>query len=312
MKINSSGISYFILITLFIFTLSPVGKSPINIDFKGIESNSDGTINVRNYGAKGDGIADDTEGIQNAIDHACSTASGIVYIPDGIYMINPDISIQLKSNIKLHLSENATLQAKPTSNGTYNVIKISRVTNIEIIGGNIVGERYEHLGFRGEWGMGIGIYDSSNITITNISISNCWGDGIYIGSNLNDGYNTNIDIERFNFENNRRNGIAIISGKNITIKNGVCSNTNGTAPQTGLDLEPDNATHLLQNILIENLKTVNNEGYGLSLGLGNDTNEVPISNVSIIIKNCTDTGSVKGTLNNIKYYIGQGYNISVR
>src|SRR5687768_6723672 len=41
-------------------------------------------INVRDYGAKGDGIADDTVAVQAAIDAA---GSGLVVFPSGVFMI---------------------------------------------------------------------------------------------------------------------------------------------------------------------------------------------------------------------------------
>lgn len=44
-------------------------------------------VNVRNFGAKGDGVTDDTEAIQNAIDSA-AVNGGVVYLPTGIYLVS--------------------------------------------------------------------------------------------------------------------------------------------------------------------------------------------------------------------------------
>lgn len=62
------------------------------------------TLNVRKFGAKGDGITDDTMFIQAAI-NACPI-NGRVYIPNGVYSVAP---LFLKSNITIELSENAHL-----------------------------------------------------------------------------------------------------------------------------------------------------------------------------------------------------------
>jgi len=44
--------------------------------------------NVRNFGAKGDSLSDDTRAIQAAINKAVSNGGGIVYFPAGIYLIS--------------------------------------------------------------------------------------------------------------------------------------------------------------------------------------------------------------------------------
>lgn len=56
-------------------------------------------INVKQYGALGNGVADDTAGIQAAI-NACNTAGGgIVYVPVGVYPLSA--TIEMKSNVFL-------------------------------------------------------------------------------------------------------------------------------------------------------------------------------------------------------------------
>lgn len=61
-------------------------------------------LNVRDFGAKGDGIADDTCAIQNAI-HVCPR-DGRVRVPAGIYVVGP---LVLKSHMTLELCEGARL-----------------------------------------------------------------------------------------------------------------------------------------------------------------------------------------------------------
>ena len=46
-----------------------------------------GYINVKDFGAKGDGVADDREAIQNALDFAVSQGGGDVIFPHGTYII---------------------------------------------------------------------------------------------------------------------------------------------------------------------------------------------------------------------------------
>ena len=54
---------------------------------------------VRTFGAKGDGVADDTEAIQRAIDHTATTTQGIVFFPPGGYKITD--RLRLARNVDL-------------------------------------------------------------------------------------------------------------------------------------------------------------------------------------------------------------------
>ena len=65
-------------------------------------------IDVRSFGAVGDGVTDDTAAIQSAI-HACPE-NGRVRVPKGTYFVRP---LVLKSNMTLHLQEGAVLLADP-------------------------------------------------------------------------------------------------------------------------------------------------------------------------------------------------------
>ena len=67
--------------------------------------------NVVDYGAVGNGIADDAAAIQRAIDQCSADGGGRVYFPVGrTFLAGP---VELKSNIELYLDVNATLKANP-------------------------------------------------------------------------------------------------------------------------------------------------------------------------------------------------------
>ncbi|RJX25406.1 MAG: glycoside hydrolase family 28 protein [Acholeplasma sp.] len=61
-------------------------------------------LNVKDFGARGDGITDDTEAIQRAI-YRCP-AKGLVHIPEGQYLVRP---LFLKSHQTIELVKYATL-----------------------------------------------------------------------------------------------------------------------------------------------------------------------------------------------------------
>lgn len=63
-------------------------------------------LSVRDFGAKGDGVTDDTRAVQAAI--MCCPKDGRVVIPEGVYKIYP---IFLKSNITIEIKKDAVLSA---------------------------------------------------------------------------------------------------------------------------------------------------------------------------------------------------------
>ena len=68
---------------------APVSKDLLRRHLKGP------VANVQGYGARGDGIADDTPAIQAAIDAVIADGGGVVYLPAGTYKIAPQVSISV-------------------------------------------------------------------------------------------------------------------------------------------------------------------------------------------------------------------------
>lgn len=67
---------------------------------------------VKQMGAKGDGVTADTRAINHAIEAAAAAGGGTVYFPAGDYLSG---SIRLKSNVCLYLEQGATLIASSDS-----------------------------------------------------------------------------------------------------------------------------------------------------------------------------------------------------
>ena len=202
------------------------------------------------------GKQDYTDNIQSVLDKYKN-----VIFPNFPLLINSK-GLVLTSNSNIIFEKGSRLVMKPNSLQNYEILKLQEVQNVSLFSPNIIGDRYKHIGTLGEWGFGISIKGSQNINIYKAVIKNCWGDGIYLGS-YDKLVNTAILIQDCFLDNNRRNGISIISGINVEINNCLLSNTNGTLPMSGIDIEPNNNSEFLENIKISNTVTFNNAQNGI-------------------------------------------------
>lgn len=71
---------------------------------------ADAWFDVRDFGAKGDGVTKDTAAVQRAINACVAAGGGRVVVTNGTFLIAP---IKLGSGVELHLSEGATLLGSP-------------------------------------------------------------------------------------------------------------------------------------------------------------------------------------------------------
>lgn len=244
------------------------------------------TLDAKETGATGDGATDDTSAIQKAIDSIFLKGGGEVAISDGIYMIDARRGIYLKDRVVLKMTEGAILKAIPNDKEGFSILKIHRASNVKVIGGILMGERYEHLGKSGEWGMGLHISESNNVIIKNLTSSNNWGDGFYINGN-----SSNITFCSVVADRNRRQGMSITSGKNIKVMNSTFKNTKGTRPEAGLDIEP-NRGDTVYNVQISNSDFSNNAGHGILSYVAPDSEMTSASQA--IIGNNTITKNGRG------------------
>lgn len=219
------------------------------------------TRNVRNYGAYGDGLHDDTAAIQAAINSLPSTG-GTVYIPAGTYLVDTTRRINLRSLMLLSLASGAVLKAKTSSVRRAYILNLSNVRDVEIAGGQLVGERDTHRyvsGTTDEWNHGLAINGSARVTVRDIRISKCTGDGVCIGGASSDVVIANIVATRC-----RRQGLSITQSTNVRVYDSEFSYTQGTKPECGIDVEPD-VPYSTSNVLIQNCWIHNNKANGVQI-----------------------------------------------
>lgn len=201
--------------------------------------------------------------------------------------------ISIPNNSRIYFQPKTIMEMIPNNKGTYAVIKIYNGNNVKLYNPQLRGDRQSHTGNSGEWGMGIDIRSSQNISIVNPKITNMWGDGIYLGLINTSNINKNIIISGGIIDYSRRNGISLTSGFGITIEDIIISNTSGTPPMAGIDVEPNKDSKTITNIKINNVKTVNNSNEGILLYLSN-LRYTADGQSNITISGHTDLGSKIG------------------
>jgi|GEM_PF-4966241 len=144
---------------------------------------------------------------------------------------------------------------------------------------------------KAEWRSGINLRNCENVVIRNLTVTETGGDGLYLGADSN-GYNKNVLVENCQFVNNYRQGISVISAEDLTIRNCKLNNTAGTAPQAGIDFEPNNEGQRLVDCVLENCELIGNKGAGLDIyAIHLRGTSKPIS---ITLDNCRISGNAVG------------------
>ena len=107
--------------------------------------------NVKGYGAKGNGVNDDTTAVQAAIDAASVAGGGIVYVPSGTYLVSVagmldgrNYGLMLKGNVTLMGAGSGLTTIKAANNSNMDVIINDRTiatSNIKLIGFKVDGNQ---------------------------------------------------------------------------------------------------------------------------------------------------------------------------
>lgn len=223
-----------------------------------------------------------------------------VLLPNKVILIE-ERGINIPSNSSLYFNKNTVFKYKGLAKGRFSdIVKIYNVTGVYIYNAKIEGSKSMPQQ-SGEWSAGISILNSTNIKIENAHIYNTWGDGIFIGSEDN-GVSKNISLKNVWIDNARRNAISITSVIGANIVNTLVSNTNGTLPECGVDIEPSLSGEYIQDVNFTNFYSYNNKNAAFNINLSTfNSNEFQYKpEVTININGIYDEFSYN--------YIGLGFN----
>ena len=193
-------------------------------------------LNIKDFGALGDGRTLDSASIQKAIDTATADGGGKVLIPKGDYLVG---TILLKNNVTLHLEDGAALlgttdlkqyqNVDPFKEGLgaevgWAMVAAIDATNIAIEGKGTINGRGKDIaavkGFKGEgWGfrpMLLRLVRCENVTLKDVTFRDAaaWTTNYFQCKNVKiDGVKIDSHVAPHN------DGINIDSSENFTITN---------------------------------------------------------------------------------------------
>ena len=230
------------------------------------------------YGALGDGAADDTEAIQKALD------GGSVYFPSGVYCVTTYTARRLRvpSNRYIRFAKGAIIKGINSNAEVSSVFCVKDVDNVTIEGATIIGDIEENTSAAEGAGHGIHIQNSSNVTVKDCVIKNCFTDGVYTNA-VN-----NVKVLNTMFDNCGRLACGTVCGENVLIEGCTARNNKRVAPMGGFFVEPNFENDRIKNVVIRSCVTENMGamGYYVTLRALNNGEDI-----SVLFENCVDIGS---------------------
>ncbi|KGQ19915.1 Phage protein [Lysobacter dokdonensis DS-58] len=231
---------------------------------------------VKDYGVVGDGIKDDTAAMQAALD------AGVRDVPAGKYLIDPAKSLLVRDGVQVKADPNAILLCKANALPRYYIVRLVGAKSAWT-GGQIMGDRDRHTytaGSTHEWGYGA-MLSGDGASLTDCVIDGCTGDGIGVSGD-------NVTLRNVVSKRNRRQGLSVFACKGFRAYNCQFNDTKGTAPQAGVDFEPDNGAVL--DAVMENCIAKNNSTAGFMAWVRAEV----AGNVEVTLKNCNTEGNANG------------------
>jgi hypothetical protein len=229
-------------------SLPTLGVANVQKPEKPAQPGPDDEVVDRWFGVRADGKTNDREALQKAVD----SSVGKTLVITGPCRLDPE-GVFLRSHSRLRFTDNASLKLLPHDADNYGILRIWDVQHVFLDHPRVDGAKSLNAAKGGEWGMGISIAGASDVTILSPRTVDCWGDGIYISNSFKpngQAWSSDIKVTKHYASGCRRQGVSIISAKNVLFDHPVWENIEGTAPAAGLDIEPNTNTDVIENIRI--------------------------------------------------------------
>ena len=147
---------------------------------------------------------------------------------------------------------------------------------------------------KSEWRHALSFLSCRRVRVEGLSILDSGGDGIYIGRRKGSPRHLceDVVIRDVSCEGNHRQGISVISVRNLLVERCRLNGTCGAPPAAGIDLEPNSWKDELAGIVVRDCRICDNAGDGIDLSLHQlRTKSRP---VDVLFENCIMSGNYRG------------------
>lgn len=233
--------------------------------------------------------ADATAALQAAIDSGAARV--VVDRQAGDWFVRP--VVLRRSNQEIVIEDGVALRAKKgefKGIGDRLVTIPAGVSNVVLRGegkATLAMEKrdYQSAGYaHSQWRHAVSIIGARNVAVSNLTILASGGDGVYVAGNA-----ANVRLDDLDCRDHHRQGISVISAVGLRVSRCQFSETRGTPPQCGLDIEPNGSRDRLEDILFEDCDFSGNALSGVQLWLTQLSDAS--SPVSIAFRRCRSTGN---------------------
>jgi hypothetical protein len=277
--------------------------------------NPDSSIDIKHFGAKGDGVSDDYPAFRAAADYINEKGGGTLVISNGTYFLAPyytkenpvaDIVFRNCRNLNI-IGKNAVISVngkfhrgmdRVSHNYKYSTtkavipIRVIDSKDVTISGIEINGNVDKMTRDRGVvegGGYLVWIQQCENVTIFDMWLHHAQSDGIYIGGG--DKPTVNLKISNCTSSNNARQGLSITYLYNGFISHCRFLNTGITdgsygrhSPAAGVDIEPNLVSNKTGKIVLDSCYFENNLGGQFLCTSPKSTSNVILRNSKLFAK----------------------------
>lgn len=238
-------------------------------------------IDVADHGAVGDGAADDSAALQSALATVGANGGTLVFASGQTYLVSDLLELVGASNFGIR-GNGATLKvADDTPTDNHCPLSFRDCSDFVVADLLVDGNRQNRTPQETGGGHNIRIRGARDFLFCRVSSNNATTDGFYVAPTDNtDAQSFPADgvFEACHADNNYRQGMSIINGRRLQILDSSFTNTIGTSPQAGVDVEPNggSAEPGAEDLLFRGCLFEGNEGYGLTMGGAATTNRLTV------------------------------------